>query len=163
MRALPSTVALLATALTFAIAAPAARAQTPTPLLSLADAQKMIAAARQKATDMNLRLTIAVVDARGDLIALERMPGANPATADTALGKAMLSAIFGAPSAAMVQLGGTPGIGPALNDSVGGRFRFLQGAVPIIRNNVIVGAIAGSGATAAQDEEVARVGLASGS
>ena len=52
--------------------------------LTLAEAQKIIDTAHKAAADMNLRLSIAVVDARGDLIALGRMPGAGAGTTDTA-------------------------------------------------------------------------------
>lgn len=135
-------------------------AQTTTPALSLADAQRMIAVARQKAIDANVLITIAVVDARGDLIAEEKMPGANPpAAADIVLGKAAVAAIFGQPSAevAIAQFGPNPGCGPIfcdpppplfafLNDLVGGKFRFIRGALPIVRNNVVIGAIATGGA-----------------
>src|SRR4249920_1866382 len=69
--------------------------------LTLAEALRLIDAARADAAAKSLRLSIAVVDARGDLVALARMPDANPATADTAVGKAMLSAFFGQPSAAL--------------------------------------------------------------
>ena len=126
--------------------------------LSLADAKKMIEAAQKTATDMNLRVSIAVVDARGDLIALGRMPGAGAATPDTAIGKAMLSVVYGQPSAALVQRATSP-ITQAFNDATGGRLRFLQGAVPIVRNGVIVGAVAASGATSQQDEDIAKSGL----
>ena len=157
----------LTTGLAFALfiagftAAPAhaqALGQAPAPPLLLADAQKMIDAAQKAAADLNLRLSIAVVDGRGDLIAVSRMPGAGAATPDTAIGKAMLSTLMGRPSAAMVGMANTPFV-QAYNDATGGRLRFLQGAVPIVRNGVVIGAIAGSGATSQQDEDAANVGL----
>ena len=46
-----------------------------------------------------------------------------------------------------------------LNDATGGRLRFIQGAVPIIRKGFIVGAIGASGATSQQDEDIAKSGL----
>jgi len=128
------------------------------PRLTLADAERMIDRAHQAATEMNVRVSIAVVDARGDLIALGRMPGAAAATPDTAIGKAMASAIYGRPSAALASQT-TNALGQALNDASGARLRFVQGGVPIIRGGYIVGALAGSGATGQQDEEIARTGL----
>ncbi len=47
--------------------------------LTFADAQASIAAAQRSAAAMDVRVSIAVVDPRGDLIAIERMTGANPA------------------------------------------------------------------------------------
>ena len=41
-----------------------------------------------------------------------------------------------------------------------GRMLPVQGALPIIQNGQIVGAIGGSGGSAQQDEDCARVGLA---
>ena len=126
--------------------------------LTLAEALRLIDAARADASVKNLRLSIAVVDARGDLIALARMPDANPATADTAIGKAMLSAFFGQPSAAFSSRANTP-IFQSLNAETGGRLRFFQGALPIVRNGFTVGAIGASGASAQQDEDSARAAL----
>jgi uncharacterized protein GlcG (DUF336 family) len=135
------------------------RAQGVPNRLTLTEAKRIIERAHKAAADTNLRLSIAVVDARGDLIAFGRMPGAPAGTADTAIGKAMLSAIYGQPSAALVGRATNPAT-QGLNEASGGRLRFLQGAVPIIRGGYVVGAVAGSGATAQQDEQMATAGLA---
>ncbi len=137
----------------------AVTAQTPAPRLTLADALSIISAGQQAANDNRLRVSVAVVDVRGDLIAVVRMPGAGAATPDTAIGKAMLSAIYGQPSAALVQRSTSP-ITQGLNEATGGRFRFLQGAVPIVRGGFTVGAVAASGATAQQDEDIVKAALA---
>ena len=134
-------------------------AQSAPNRLTFAEAQRIIDAAHKAAADQNLRLSIAVVDARGDLIALGRMPGAGAGTTDTAIGKAMMSAIYGQPSAALVARATNPAT-QALNDASGGRLRFIQGAVPIIRGGFVIGAVAGSGASALQDEQAAVAGLA---
>ena len=150
---------LLIAALAIVLHGHLANAQTTAPALTLADAQRMIAVARQKAFDANVLIAIVVVDARGDLIAAERMPGTNPPVTDIALGKATVSAIFGQPSAevAISQFGPNPGCGPIFcdpppplfgffNDLVGGKFRFIRGAVPIVRYNTVIGAISTGGA-----------------
>jgi len=133
------------------------RAQTP-PRLTLAEALTLIDAAQKEAASRNLRLSFAVVDARGDLIALARMPDATPATADTAIGKAMMAAMFGQPSAAFVGRGNTP-LMQGLNETSGGRLRFFQGALPIVRGGFTVGAFGSSGASAQQDEDTVRAAL----
>ncbi len=46
------------------------------------------------------------------------------------------------------------------NAQTGGRLRFLQGALPIVRGGFTVGAIGGSGASAQQDEDAVRAALA---
>lgn len=137
--------------------APAITAQD-TPRVTLQDALTLIDAAQKDATAKNYRLSFAVVDQRGDLIAVARMPGAGAATPDTAIGKAMLSAIYGQPSAALVARQTNP-VTQAMNESTGGRFRFLQGALPIVRGGFTVGAIAASGASSQQDEDSVRAAL----
>jgi glc operon protein GlcG len=143
-------------ALTGALASDGA-AQAP-PRLSLQDALTLIDAAQTEAVSKNYRLSFAVVDQRGDLIAVARMPGAGAATADTAIGKAMLSAIYGQPSAALVARQTNP-VTQAMNEASGGRFRFLQGALPVVRGGFTVGAIAASGASSQQDEDSVRAAL----
>ena len=93
--------ALIRTAIVVAAAVlppSSANAQQPGRRLTLSDAHAVIAAAQRSATAMKLPVTVVVVDYRGDVIALERQPGANPASVDGAIGKAMLSAIFLRPS-----------------------------------------------------------------
>ena len=134
-------------------------AQSEIQRLTLAEALAIIDATEQDAAAKNLRLSIAVVDGRGDLIALARMPGARPTTADTAIGKAMVSAMTGRPSAAMTGQGQTP-LYQNLNESTGGRLRFFQGAVPIVRGGYTVGAIGASGASSQDDEDAVVAALA---
>lgn len=130
----------------------------PAPGITLQDALTLIDAAQKEAAAKNYRLSFAVVDQRGDVVAVARMPGAGAATPDTAIGKAMLSAIYGQPSAALVARQTNP-VTQAMNDSTGGRFRFLQGALPIVRGGFTVGAIAASGASSQQDEDSVRAAL----
>lgn len=145
--------------LLFALGTAASSAAQSAPRrLTLADAQKVIDAVHQAASDMSLRVSVAVVDSRGDLIALGRMPGAGANTPDTAIGKAMMSAVYGQPSAALVARATSPWT-QAFNDATGGRLRFMQGAVPIVRNGLILGAVGASGASSQQDEQVATAGL----
>lgn len=146
-----------AVAATLWLGAPAVVAQD-VPRVTLQDALTLIDAAQKDAAAKNYRLSFAVVDQRGDLIAVARMPGAGAATPDTAIGKAMLSAIYGQPSAALVSRATNP-VTQAMNESTGGRFRFLQGALPIVRGGFTVGAIAASGATSQQDEDAVRAAL----
>lgn len=148
--------AALAFALVGAASGSASAQQTSS--ITLQDALTLIDAAQKEAATKNYRLSFAVVDQRGDVIAVARMPGAGAATPDTAIGKAMLSAIYGQPSAALVARQTNP-VTQAMNESSGGRFRFLQGALPIVRGGFTVGAIAASGASSQQDEDSVRAAL----
>jgi uncharacterized protein GlcG (DUF336 family) len=127
--------------------------------LTLADAKAIIAAAQQSAGAMNARVSIAVVDPRGDLIALERMPGASAASVDATIGKAMVSAIYLRPSGQLAGRATAP-TNVALNEATGNRLRFLQGGVPVVRSGLLLGAVAAGGATSQQDEAIATDGAA---
>ncbi len=127
--------------------------------LTLSEAQAIIAAAERDAARKNLRLSIAVVDGRGDLIAATRMPNARATTIDTAIGKAMGAAIFGRPSADLAANSSSP-LYQNMNEATGGRLRFFQGAVPIVRNGYTVGAVGASGASAQDDEDNVKAALA---
>ena len=127
--------------------------------ITLSEAQAIIAAAQTNAASKNLQLSIAVVDGRGDLIAATRMPNARPTTMDTAIGKAMGAAIFGRPSADLAAASTSP-LYQNMNEASGGRLRFFQGAVPIVRDGYTVGAVGASGASSQDDEDNVKAALA---
>lgn len=136
-----------------------APAPAPTPGPTYAEAQKAIAAAHAAAAQLNLKMSCAVVDSRGDLVALGRMDGARFLTTDIARGKALTSAMFGQPSGALGTFAASPFF-QNLNTAAQGRLYPMQGALPIRRNSQVLGAIGCSGATSQQDEEAAKAGLA---
>ena len=125
--------------------------------LTLAEANRMVQAAIAKADEISVKVSIAVCDAGGNLLAFNRMEGASPVSATVAQGKAAASAGFGRASGAL--LADAPVI-QAVIATMGGRMLPAQGAVPIHKNGELVGSIGGSGATAQQDEECAQAGLA---
>ena len=69
--------------------------------LTLAEANRVIAGAIEKANQMGAKMNIAVCDAGGRLLAFQRMDGAMWAGAFGSQGKAMASAAFGRPSGDM--------------------------------------------------------------
>ena len=69
--------------------------------LTLADANKMIQAAIAKAEELQVKLSLAVCDTGGNLIAFSRMNGASAVSATVAQGKAAASAGFGRASGAL--------------------------------------------------------------
>jgi uncharacterized protein GlcG (DUF336 family) len=88
------------------------------------------------------------------------MPGASGNSVDMTIGKAMVSAIYYRPSGALAGRANAP-TNAALNDAAGGRLRFLQGAVPVVRGGLLLGAVAvGGGTTQQQDEAIANDGAA---
>jgi uncharacterized protein GlcG (DUF336 family) len=126
----------------------------------MAEALKALEAARAAAQKMGVSLSCAVVDSRGDLVALARMDGARFFTTDVARGKALVSGIFDQPSGNLAQLGSTA-MFQNFNTAAQGRLYPIQGALPIMRNNQTIGAMGCSGAASQQDEDAARAGLAS--
>ena len=124
--------------------------------LSLADANRIVGASIAAAEEMGVRLSVAVVDAGGQLVAFQRMEGAIAVSATAAPGKAVGSVFFGRDSRLID--GGSP-VMQAIMASQGGRIIPAQGAVPIYRDGELVGAIGGSGGTAQEDEDCVRRGL----
>jgi uncharacterized protein GlcG (DUF336 family) len=124
--------------------------------LSLEDANRMIAAAKAKADEIGVSLSIAVCDGGGTLLAFNRMAGASAITATVAQGKAAASAGFGRASGTLQA--DSPVI-QAVISATGGRMLPAQGAVPIRQDGELVGAIGASGASSQQDEDCAQAGL----
>lgn len=127
--------------------------------LTLREAEKAVQAAREAAARLGVNVSICVVDARGDLIAAAKMDKARYFTVDVARGKAMVSAMFGQLSGAFAERANSP-IMQNLNQMNQGRLFFVQGAAPIAKDGEVLGAVGVSGATAQQDEDVAKAGAA---
>jgi uncharacterized protein GlcG (DUF336 family) len=103
---------------------------------------------------------IAIVDAGGTVIYLERLDGTFLNASEISIGKARTAVLFGKPTRVfedIVNKGryamlGVPAVAP---------FTPLQGGVPILVGGKVVGAIGVSGAaSAAQDDEIASAGAA---
>ncbi|MBM2825214.1 MAG: hypothetical protein HW402_878 [Dehalococcoidales bacterium] len=127
--------------------------------ITLRESEKLLKVAEESALSQGLKVSIAVVDTRGDLVLTCRMDGARYFTPDIARGKAMVSAMFNAPSGTLAERANTP-IMQTLNQMNLGRLVFVQGAVPIVRGNEVLGAVGVSGATSQQDEDIAKAALA---
>ena len=126
--------------------------------LTLEEAQQIISGAQSKMDDMGVKLTISVVDGRGDLIALARVDGASWRTPYISQGKAVASATWGLSSADMAARWNEP-IMPGFMALQGGRFIPSQGALPIYKDGELVGAAGGSGGTPQEDEDCVRAGI----
>jgi uncharacterized protein GlcG (DUF336 family) len=125
--------------------------------LTTADAQRILQAAHAKATEMGAKVSISIVDARGDLVAMLRLDGARWHTPVMAQSKAAASSYFGMTSKEVgekIPQGALQSF--MMNES--GNIAPVQGAVPITRNGEVIGGIGASGASAQDDEDVARVG-----
>jgi len=144
--------------------AAAGRACTPlescmktTTELELADVRKIASAAEAEATANGWAVTIAIVDAGGHLLWLQRLDGAAPVSAHIAPGKARTAALGRRES-------------KTYEDMVnGGRVSFLsapgveallEGGVPIMHAGQCMGAVGVSGVKSNEDVQIARAGIA---
>ena len=127
--------------------------------LSLDEANRCAAAAIAKAREFNIKISVAVCDAGGRLVAFQRMDSAIWGGAYGSQGKAIASAAFGRPSGELTERANHPT--PAgIREASGGHMMMGQGAVPIIRGGAVDGACGVGGGTAQQDEDCARAGVA---
>ncbi len=129
-------------------------------VISLSEAQQVIDAGLAQADSAGVLLSISVVDPRGDLIAMARMDGALWRTPPLSRGKALASACFGRSSGEMTDNSQAPFM-RALMEQLDGNFIPGQGALPIFRDGVLVGAAGGSGGTSLEDEDAVRAGIES--
>jgi uncharacterized protein GlcG (DUF336 family) len=127
--------------------------------LTLVEANQVVQGAIDKAREMNIRISVAVCDAGGRLMAFNRMDNAIWASVYGCQGKAIASVAFGRASGELAERAGSPII-QGIAAAEGGHMIPSQGAVPIVRNGVVVGACGVGGGTAQQDEDCARAGVA---
>jgi glc operon protein GlcG len=124
------------------------------PSLTAADARQVIDAAAIEAEKNQWAVTIAVVDDGGVLLALQRMDGAFPHSAEIATRKAWTAAAVRQPTKVLEDMVKER---PALL-GFPGQVR-VQGGLPILVGGECVGAVGVSGVASHQDEQVARAGL----
>ncbi len=124
------------------------------PVLTLEEAKSAAAAAEAEAKKNEWKVTIAVVDDGGHLLYLQRSHDTRFGSVETAIAKARMAAALHTPSKASedaVQSGrlihlALPGVIPA------------EGGVPLLRDEVVIGAIGVSGVRSFQDGQVAAAG-----
>ena len=127
--------------------------------LTLDEANRVIEGAIAKAKELNIRVSVAVCDAGGRLVAFQRMNNAIWGSAYGSQGKAVASAAFGRASGELSERANHPT--PAgIREAEGGHMIMGQGAVPILREGRIDGACGVGGGTAQEDEDCARAGVA---
>lgn len=162
MKRLALILALSLSSPAWAQTAPAPAPAAPAPPLSygapigLETAQALVDRAVEAGRARGFRLAVAVVEPSGELVAFGRMDDVAYGSIDVAQDKARSSARFRRASAPVEEL------------LMGGRLTLLAidgivpvaGGVPIVIDGRVVGAIGVSGASSAQDDEVARAAIA---
>lgn len=124
-------------------------------MMTLDEAVDLCTSARAVATEAGVAMSFAVMDAAGHLVCFARMDGAPWVSADVAQGKAWTAAAYGTTSAAQKdKMQAMPNFAGAITSMTHGRFTPQTGAVPIYRDETLLGAIGASGGTGEQDEAV---------
>jgi uncharacterized protein GlcG (DUF336 family) len=129
--------------------------------LTLADARTVIAAAEEKAEEIDQPMNIAVVDAGGNLVAHVRMDGSWLGSVDISINKAWTSRAF---NIMTKDLGENSQPGQdfyGINASNEGKVMIFAGGIPLTRDGQVVGAVGVSGGIGDQDQAVAEAGAAS--
>src|SRR3954452_9661073 len=126
-------------------------------VITLDIAKRAAEASEHEANKRGSTVVIVVVDDGGHLLVLNRLDDTQVASVEVGIGKARTAAIFRRPSkvfedqvrdgrvAALALPGATP----------------LQGGIPIMFENKVIGAIGVGGNTPQEDEDIAKVGAAS--
>ena len=131
--------------------------------LRAAECREFIAAVIEKAAEMGVPVSVAVVRPEGHLIALERMDEAGFITPDTAIAKAYTVAAFRSmsprfPDGLVIQQWfkeRNPQLLISLAAMTNGKIAASGGCAPVFRGDEMVGAYGISGGTSQQDEEMA--------
>jgi uncharacterized protein GlcG (DUF336 family) len=126
------------------------------PFLELSDLKLIAAAAEAEALKNKWAVSIAIVDDGGHLLWQQRLDGASPISAQIAPAKARTAALGRRESRIYEEM---------IN---GGRVSFLsapglegllEGAVPVMKDGVCLGAVGVSGVKSAEDAQIARAGI----
>jgi glc operon protein GlcG len=124
------------------------------PNISSEGAAIALRGASERAQANQSRVSIAIVDMSGNLVAFERLGNAIPASIENAIEKARTAAQLGQPSKVLQDIvdGGSTSYLAVKGLSA------LQGGVPLKVDGVLVGGIGTSGGAAEADEAISNVG-----
>ena len=131
--------------------------------ITLAQANQIIAAALQRATEAGYKpMAVVVLDAAGHVRSAQRQDGASMFRIDIATGKAWASIAMGAASRVLTQRAkDLPAFFGALAATGNGKFIPQTGAVLIQdAHGAVVGAAGASGGTGDEDEAICIAGIA---
>jgi uncharacterized protein GlcG (DUF336 family) len=123
--------------------------------------QAMIGAATEKARELGVLVSAAVVDSGGNLVAFLRMDGAEIAGPTLAVDKAYTSVANRISTQELAILAAPTGPLFGLHGNGGGRFVIFGGGVPMFdADGAVVGGIGVSGGAVEEDVACAEAGLA---
>ena len=128
--------------------------------MTLKAATSLMKAAKAAAREMSVSISVAVVDSGGQLVAFERMDGADLVTISLAQDKAWTALMNRMPTRDLGPLV-QPGAEFYGYDSIGrGRTIVFAGGMPLERDGILVGGVGVSGGSVKQDQEIADAAVA---
>ncbi len=127
---------------------------------TLKEAQEIIQAAFEKAQQLGIKVSIAVVDGNGHLIQASRMDGAVWISPDAAIGKAFTAAAFQRDTDVTAErLGGNLAYAVSVIETSQGKITPSAGGFVIKEGDEVIGGIGVSGGPREKDHECAGAGL----
>ena len=127
------------------------------PAITLEQAKKVMAGAEAEAIKNKWNVVIVVLDSGGNLVALQRMDGAQWGSIEVAREKAYSAVAFRRPTKAFEDAVGQGGSNLRLLRLTGANP--IEGGLPIVVDGKLVGGIGVSGVTAQQDGQIGRAGV----
>ncbi|MBI2644377.1 MAG: heme-binding protein [Candidatus Wildermuthbacteria bacterium] len=121
-------------------------------------AKKIAEACEKKARQMGIPMVVAIVDAGGNAVLVERMDGAMLAGVQIAQDKAYTAAATGFDTHQIAQISQPGQIAYGLANTDRGRIVIFGGGIVLKQGQKTVGGVGASGGLANQDQEVAQAG-----
>ena len=127
--------------------------------LTLAAARAIIAAVQAEGRVMKVALSCAVVDSGDQLVAFERMDGADLLTITLAQDKAFTAVSNRMPTRDLAPISQPGAEFFGYHTVAGGRTIIFAGGMPLERDGVLVGAVGVSGGDSAEDQRAVEAGV----
>jgi uncharacterized protein GlcG (DUF336 family) len=127
--------------------------------LTMVGARKMMATALDKAQAAKIAVTVAIVDAGGNLMLLERMEGGRFHTVHSATTKAVCAASNRRPTTSQGAVGQSLDVAHAIGLALAAgpeRWTAMEGGCPVIFGGECVGGIGVAGGSWEHDQQLAR-------
>ncbi|GES30726.1 heme-binding protein [Streptomyces angustmyceticus] len=137
--------------------APTAPAIRP---LTTRDTELLIDAAVRAAEDLDVRGSVSVVDAGGQLLGFRRDDAAVLISGETSTRKAYTAVQLDTPTADLVELVRPDGLFHTLPTALDRPLLFLAGGVPLHRDGRLIGAVGFGGGAPEQDHRIATAAIA---
>ena len=128
------------------------------PAITYDQAKAVMAAAEAEAVKNNWAVVITILDSGGQRVMMHRMDNVSYGSIRVAEGKSRTAVDFRRPSSGFDGALAQGGVGLRILSIPG--IMPIQGAVPIVFDGKVIGAIGTSGVTAQQDEQVSMAGAA---